>query len=395
MQASSILLIFPVSIRPSPKPASTSLRPGTSTGCGPMDIDGMPVTEGAQKAAFWDPESDDSLVCIHVHQEAHDVKSFTFTSPEGKLFSFDAGQYFLFDFPVGADMERRCYSISSSPQRTNAFTVTVKKVPNGIVSNWLHDKLEPGTTVKAQGPLGYFVRPPAKKILLLSGGSGITPVMSMVRDIADTCAVADIVFVHAARSPVDLIFREELSNLASRMNGLRLHFLPEVTTGEPSWSGLTGRISSEFLKLAVPDVAERMVMCCGPAPFMAAARDITASLGVPSYNYREESFDAAIIDENESAGVINPAGKVFQVAFSKQARTIDVPDDLTVLSCAKKSGVRIPSSCSNGVCGTCKSKLLSGSVDMQHNGGIRQREIDAGLFLPCCSKPLSNLVIER
>ncbi|UWU24701.1 FAD-binding oxidoreductase (plasmid) [Rhizobium sp. CB3060] len=361
-----------------------------------MDTNAMQTSLAPQRAEFWDIERDDTLVCLDVHQETHDVKSFTFASPEGKHFAFQAGQYFLFDFAMGAETESRCYSISSSPQRTNAFTVTVKRVANGKVSNWLHDNMAVGTTVKAQGPLGHFVRPgTARKFLLLSGGSGITPVMSILRDFGDTCRPTDIVFMHAARTPRDLIFREELSNLAIRMKNVRLHFLPEVVTGEPSWSGLTGRISAEFMKLAVPDIAERTVMCCGPAPFMAAARTIAGGLGVPSSGYIEESFDAAVIDENEIAAPEVPVGKVYQVEFSKQARKIEVADEQTVLSCAKKAGIRIPSSCANGVCGTCKSKLVSGSVDMKHNGGIRQREIDAGLFLPCCSKPLSDLVIER
>ncbi|MGY5803661.1 FAD-binding oxidoreductase [Rhizobium sp. LEGMi12c] len=349
------------------------------------------------QAAVWDPEHDETLVCIDVHQETHDVKSFTFASPEGKRFSFDAGQYFLFDFPMGSDGEARCYSISSSPHRGNAFTVTVKRVPGGKVSNWLHDNMAAGMTVRGQGPLGHFIRPKGEKakLLLLSGGSGITPVMSITRDLADRYEPSDIVFLHAARTPTDLIFRHDLSGLAARMKGLRLHFLPETVVGEPAWPGLTGRISAEFLKLAVPDIAERVVMCCGPAPFMAAARSITTALGVPASNYIEESFDAAVIDEPGLDVEQQPAQKVYQVEFSKQKRTLQVSSDQTVLAAAKKGSIRLPSSCSNGMCGTCKSKLVSGSVEMNHNGGIRQREIDAGMFLPCCSKPLSDLVVDR
>jgi ferredoxin-NADP reductase len=348
-------------------------------------------------AATWDPEQDETLVCLDVHQETHDVKSFTFASPEGKRFNFDAGQYFLFDFPTGSEGEARCYSISSSPHRGNAFTVTVKRVPGGKVSNWLHDNMAAGMTVKGQGPLGHFVRPRAAptKLLLLSGGSGITPVMSITRDLADSSERADIVFLHASRTPLDLIFRDELSCLARRMKGLRLHFLPETVVGELHWHGLTGRISPEFLKLAVPDIAERVVMCCGPAPFMAAARSITAALGVPASNYIEESFDAAVIDDPGLDVEARPSTRTYQVEFSKQKRTLEVLSEQTVLAAAKKGSIRLPSSCSNGVCGTCKSKLVSGSVEMNHNGGIRQREIDAGMFLPCCSKPLSDLVIDR
>ncbi|MBW9118155.1 2Fe-2S iron-sulfur cluster binding domain-containing protein [Rhizobium cauense] len=362
-----------------------------------MDTDFVHKRDGSAVRDTWDPEHDDTLVCLDVHQETHDVKSFTFASAQGKRFSFDAGQYFLFDFPIGDDAEARCYSISSSPHRSNAFTVTVKRVVNGRISNWLHDNMQSGMIVKAQGPLGQFVCPrlPAPKLLLLSGGSGITPVMSIVRDLADRCEPADVIFLHAARSPADLIFRNELSLLAARMKGLRLQFLPESVDGEPSWPGLTGRISPEFLKLAAPDITERLVMCCGPAPFMAAARSITARLGVPADRYIEENFDAAIIEEAAGGTEVPKPNKVFQVEFAKQSRKIEVAADQTILGCAKKSGVRLPSSCANGVCGTCKSKLVSGAVDMNHNGGIRQREIDAGFFLPCCSKPLGDLVIDR
>lgn len=350
----------------------------------------------AAPAALWNPEEDDTLVCLDVQQETHDVKTFTFASPEGKRFAFKAGQYFLFDLDHNGEAESRCYSISSSPHRTNAFSVTVKRVPGGKISNWLHDTLVAGASVKANGPLGHFVRSGmSQKLLLLSGGSGITPVMSILREIADSCDPADVVFMHAARTPQDLIFRDELACIARRLRGLRLHFLPETVAGEASWPGLSGRISAEYMRLAVPDIAERSVMCCGPAPFMAAARRIAGELGVPASNYVEESFDAAVIDEPEVPAVQEAAIKVFQVSFAKQARSIEVSSDQSVLSCAKKAGVRIPSSCANGVCGTCKSKLTSGTVDMNHNGGIRQREIDAGFFLPCCSKPLSDLIIER
>ncbi|NUS68932.1 MAG: 2Fe-2S iron-sulfur cluster binding domain-containing protein, partial [Ensifer adhaerens] len=344
---------------------------------------------------IWSRDADEDLVCIDVHQETHDVKTFTFASTEGKRFAFEAGQYFLFDLDIEGEPESRCYSISSSPKRSNAFSVTVKRVADGKISNWLHDQLTVNAKVKANGPLGQFIRPNGRKYLFLSGGSGITPVMAMVRELADTCEPVDVVFMHAARTPKDLIFRNELAALANRVKGLRLQFLPEVVTGETNWHGLTGRISAAYVQLAVPDIAERIVMCCGPAPFMAAARTIAAELGVPQSNYIEESFDAAVIDTLDIPIVDQPATRTFQVEFSKQGRKIEIGGEQTVLSCAKKSGVKLPSSCSNGVCGTCKSKLVSGSVEMNHNGGIRQREIDAGLFLPCCSKPLSDLVIDR
>lgn len=359
-----------------------------------MATDTLAVT-GAGMGGLWNPETDDKLVCVDVHAETHDVKSFTFVSPDDKQIVFSAGQYFMFELGIENEIDGRCYSISSSPYRKNAITVTVKRVPGGTVSNWLHDNLAPGMTVKASGPLGRFVRPVAEKYLFLSGGSGITPVMSMVREFADAAQPTDVVFLHAGRTPKDFVFRSELTYLAERMKGLRLLLLPEETSNERSWPGLTGRISKELLQLAVPDISERVVMCCGPAPFMRAAKSLSAELGVSVQDYHEESFDAAVIEDAPEPLVEAVVEQTFSVKFSKQAKTIDVRADQTVLSSAKKAGVRIPSSCANGICGTCKSKLVSGSVDMKHDGGIRQREIDAGFFLPCCSKPLSDLVVER
>jgi ferredoxin-NADP reductase len=353
--------------------------------------------ERASTSQDWDSEIDTDLVCLDVHQETHDVKTFTFASREGKQFTFSAGQYFAFETAIGGEDETRCYSISSSPFRRNAISVTVKRVPGGKVSNWLHDTMAPGTQIKAAGPLGQFVLPSEnrRKYLFLSGGSGITPVMSMAREMADTTTPVNVVFLHAGRTPLDLVFRADLSNIATRLKGFRLFFLPEELSGEGSWPGLSGRISKELLRVAVPDLAERVVMCCGPAPFMTAARKLVTELGVPVQNYIEESFDAAVVEDAPAPLHGAAAHKVFKVEFAKQKRTIDVSSEQTILSMAKKSGLRIPSSCSNGLCGTCKSKLLSGTVDMRHNGGIRQREVDMGLFLPCCSKPLSDLVVER
>ncbi|KPF47472.1 hybrid-cluster NAD(P)-dependent oxidoreductase [Rhizobium sp. AAP43] len=350
----------------------------------------------AQSAgSWWDPEVDDALVCIDVHDETHDVKSFTFVSPQGKAIRFAAGQYFLFEPDIDGEDNGRCYSISSSPLRPNAITVTTKRVAGGKVSNWMHDTLRAGMQIKASGPMGRFIRPAAKGYVFLSGGSGITPVMSMLREIADRAEPADVVFLHAGRSPKDLVFREELVLLARRMKGVRLLFLPEEISTDRAWHGFSGRISRELMALAIPDIAERVVMCCGPAPFMAAARTICTSLGVSEDRYIEESFDAAVIEDTPAPAMETVAAKSFEVRFAKQGKAIAVSSDQTVLSQAKKAGLRIPSSCANGICGTCKSKLVSGTVDMQHDGGIRQREIDAGFFLPCCSKPLSDLVVDR
>jgi glycine betaine catabolism B len=338
------------------------------------------------------------LVCVDIRQETHDVRTFTFRAADGQSFAFSAGQYLRFAVEVQDEPLSRCYSASSSPLRPGLVSVTVKRVEGGVVSNWLHDQLAVGGRLQAVGPTGQFVLPEAAvhgPLLLVSGGSGITPVMSMLRGLADAHQYPDIVFLHAARTPADLVFRAELEYRAKVTPNLRVIFLPERDDGS-GHIGVLGRISDALLQVAVPDLATRTVMCCGPAPFMNAVRQVCTHRGV--VRYIEESFGGAPADTAAATTppVANAEGSAsFKVTFAKQGKTLDVQADQTVLSAARQGGLKLPTSCGNGVCGTCKSKLLSGQVNMKHEGGIRQREVDAGFFLPCCSKPLSELVIDR
>jgi ferredoxin-NADP reductase len=356
--------------------------------------------------AAWDPEVEDRLTCVAAFHETHDTKTFVFEAPGGARFVFDPGQFLTFGFEIGGELVNRCYSLASSPMRPRTASITVKRVPGGVVSEWLHTHLAPGMTVAAQGPMGAFTaaKHAAAKYLFLSGGSGITPVMSMTRAFADQNAQVDLLFVHAARTPLGFVFRTELSLLARRLPGLRLVFIPERRDGEPEWPGVVGRISSGLFRAIAEDINERTVFCCGPAPFMAAACAICTELGVPPEAYNEESFDFSTLQsQNAVAGAEVLAAEAseavalnsFAITFTKSNRMAPGLAHQTVLTIARDIGVPIPSSCRNGVCGTCKSKLVSGAVEMNHQGGIRQREIAAGLFLPCCSKPRSDLTVER
>lgn len=348
-------------------------------------------------------DAERDLVCVDVRQETHDVRTFTFRSADGQPFAFSAGQYLRFAVAVQGEPLSRCYSASSSPLRPSLISVTVKRVDGGVVSNWLHDHLAVGSRLDAVGPSGLFTLPEAAAsgpLLLVSGGSGITPVMSILRGLADAHRYPDTVFLHAARTPADLVFRDELEYRAKVTPNLRVVFLPErgADTGQGAGHiGVHGRISDALLQVAVPDLAARTVMCCGPAPFMNAVRQICAARGVAPDRYVEESFGAAAPAEAAPASppADTEAAATFKVTFAKQGKTLDVRADQTVLSAARQGGLKLPTSCGNGVCGTCKSKLLSGQVDMKHAGGIRQREVDAGFFLPCCSKALSELVVDR
>ncbi|WP_134135534.1 hybrid-cluster NAD(P)-dependent oxidoreductase [Paraburkholderia sp. BL6665CI2N2] len=380
----------------------------------------------------WNSDTDDTLVCCQVRQETHDVKSFFFRAPSGRAFVFEPGQFITLELEIDGESINRCYTISSPPTRPHTISITVKRVPGGKVSNWLHDNLHAGAEVRVLGPSGEFTcaRHPARKFLFLSAGSGITPLMSMSRAHHELGEDSDIVFVHSARTPDDIIFARELDLIASNQAHFRTAFVCERVGARTNWPGVTGFLTLPLLKLIAPDYLEREIFTCGPAPYMQAVRNLLDEGGFDRGHYHEESFSfetvsevaaqlttAHVADALQSIGAPVTADSFveareeapgfapapvsieteirFKVSFAKSNREIECGSGQHVLDAAKKAGVRLPASCTQGMCGTCKVKLVSGEVAMKHAGGIRQREIDQGMVLLCCSKPLSDLVVDK
>nr|WKF61211.1 3-ketosteroid-9-alpha-monooxygenase, ferredoxin reductase component [Paraburkholderia busanensis] len=392
--------------------------------------------------ARWDSDADDTLVCCHVRQETHDVKSFFFRAPSERAFVFEPGQFITLELEIDGESINRCYTISSPPTRPHTISITVKRVPGGKVSNWLHDNLQAGSQVRVLGPSGEFTcaRHPARKFLFLSAGSGITPLMSMSRAHHELGEDSDIVFVHSARTPDDIIFARELDLIAANQAQFRTAFVCERLGARTNWHGVTGFLTLPLLRLIAPDFLEREIFTCGPAPYMQAVRKLLDEGGFDRHHYHEESFSFETVSEvaaqlttahvadalqlapvaaeafaqvREQAAGFAPqpgvadapvpapgtgdtdTGTRFKVSFARSHREIECGSGQHVLDAAKKAGVRLPASCTQGMCGTCKVKLVSGEVAMKHAGGIRQREIDQGMVLLCCSKPLSDLVVDK
>src|SRR6266446_5446013 len=230
--------------------------------------------------------------CVQVIDETRDVKTFRFVADPPKLFRYYPGQFVTFEIPIDGNIVRRSYTISATPSRPHAVSVTVKRVENGQISNWLHDNLNVGSTLFLNGPNGTFTCIPddAGPYLFLSGGSGITPVMSMSRWLCDTTPDADILFLHFARSPDDLIFAHELQLMERNLPGFRCQFVCSQAGEGSGWTGPTGRISPELLTQLVPDLKSRSVYLCGPVPFMEAARGMLEQLGFDMTRFHQEIF---------------------------------------------------------------------------------------------------------
>lgn len=339
------------------------------------------------------------LVCCTVVSETADVKSFHFRAPSGRLFRHLPGQFLTVSVPVEGGVEQRCYTISSPPTRPDMLSITVKRVDGGRLSNWLHDRFRVGDALEASAPAGEFTcaRHPAGRYLFVSAGSGMTPLMSMLRCLDDLHVWPDVVFIHAARTPRDILFHDEIEAIARRWPGLSTTYVCDAPGGGLPANAHPGRLTARLLRLATQDLDQREIFCCGPAPFMASVRNFLAEAGVEPGRYHEESFsgdgsvEGAATSENAQSG----AGPVFSVCLQRSGAVIECGAGQTILDAARKAGLRLPASCGSGMCGTCKSQLLAGRVDMAHGSGIRQREIDRGQILPCCAKPLTDVTIDR
>ena len=349
--------------------------------------------------------ADRLLRCTAIRAETPDVKTFTFEPETGECFGWLPGQYLTLSLDTHHGQLNRCYTISSIPGQ--GVEITVKALPGGPASTWLHDSLAPGALIEAHGPLGGFTPPalagglpgPAPGYLFLAAGSGITPLMSITRALLDAGSPVDAVLLYSAHGPAEVIFHRELRSIPES-SGIRVETI--LSTGSIPTTGIPrapGRLDADLLLELVPDVRGREVFACGPPQYLEAVRGMLEAAGADASALTVESFDIAAHAPALPSMAPSPpdaaaGAQVFSVQFVRSGRTIDCAADCFVLDAALAAGIPVPSSCTLGMCGTCKSSLLGGTVEMNHAGGIRPKEIAAGKILICCSTPTGDLVID-
>lgn len=344
--------------------------------------------------------------CVKVIDETWDVKTFCFMAEQPVMFFFKPGQFVTLELEIDGKQVMRSYTISSSPSVPYSFSITVKRAPGGVVSNWLHENMQEGDELAVHGPVGQFncIDYPAEKVLLLSGGVGVTPVMSMARWFFDTNADVDMVFVHSARTPKDIVFQRELEHMDSRINNFSQYLICEKIERGQTWHGYRGYLDHAKMAMMAPDFMEREVFCCGPTPYMKAVKTLLESNGFDMRRYHEESFGATPADiqedaleqaeiAQEEADAIDQAD-LLRVEFSNTGKSVQIAPGETVHAAAAKLDLHIPKACGMGICGTCKVMVKAGSVTMEHNGGITDEDVEAGYVLSCCSVPNGDLVVE-
>lgn len=317
-----------------------------------------------------------TLRCIGRRADTHDVVSWQFAAVDGALPPVLAGQCLTLHTEVGGEPKCRAYTLSSSPQDP-FWQVTIKDV--GLVSHHLHQSLQPGDQIRADGPFGDFNLSalPCERPLLLSAGSGITPMWAMLRDELAKRPEADIRFIHSARSPEDVIFASELAALAEAHSGLRHALvLEKVLEQDQTTHPWLGRLDPAMLRELAPDLLSRHVYLCGPAPYMAAVSTMLAELGLPIDQLHQESFGLP------EAAPVATDGDHFWLTLKKSGKKVKILPGQTLLAALEGAGETMAAACRAGVCGACRC-TTTGEIERQSVVTLSAQDLESGVALAC------------
>lgn len=399
--------------------AAVAAAPGTSQSaaaehdcCSDSDVscDDEPVVEGTGISTGLLRVAKRKLCRLRVariFQETDDVKTFRLVACHGGAlpFSYLPGQFLTLTLPAGEKPIRRSYTISSSPTQGYYCEISVKREDQGAGSRYLHDHVKEGDTLEAQAPSGKFIftGSEANSIVLIAGGVGITPMMSITRALTDMGWQGDIYFIAACRDTKHFIFQEELRRLQER--NANLHVFVAMSRMKDSFDGyFAGRLTKERLAEWVPDIASKWVHLCGAPPMMDAIKQMLVDLDVPTDRIHTENFGSqqkphikAAQREHaaETADATQAASSVAAaVTFATSGKSTPLQPDETVLEAAEREGVDIDYSCRVGMCGVCRVKLLAGNVSMEVDDGLEPEDKAAGMILACQAKSTEDVTVE-
>ncbi|MDF2155158.1 hybrid-cluster NAD(P)-dependent oxidoreductase [Vibrio sp. CAU 1672] len=322
------------------------------------------------------------LTCVEREEIARDFVTFWLEPCQGVLPNYLPGQHLPVEVNLDGESLSRRYTLSSSPSRPGRYAISVKRIASGRVSNALLDDFQVGDRLTAETPDGEFhlSQHQTQPQLLLSAGSGITPMLSMLRYLADQDLLEDVVFYHQCRSEADIPCKEELAELKRHHPGLEVKIC--LTQPASDWLGLKGRLSLSHIK-QIKDVERRQVFVCGPDGFMQKAKNLLLKRGVAETNYHQEAF-----------GVALPASeRRKELSISYNGHQLTGNNQHTLLEQLEEAGLRVSHSCRAGLCGACKVTMKSGQVHHPDVPASSKEERAMGTILACCAVPESDVVI--
>ena len=341
------------------------------------------------------------LKVVRIEEEAGNSRRYYLAPNEEKgtkaLAWFSAGQYLSITLKIGNMLLTRPYSIASSPRDSLAgiYMLTIQKVEGGLASQFIHDTWQVGTEVIASEPLGNFTYEPlrdAKTVVAVVGGSSITPFRSLAMAIADGDENCDLTILYGSRTLADTMFQKDLKELEANCPRVKL---VNVFSHEERDGHEHGFITGELIKKYAPE-GEYSLFVCGPQVMRKFVDKEIETLGLRRKFIRKELFGEYFGPAREADYPENvaPAFKV-TVRIAGTERTITAPSDISLLRSLEANGIAAPAHCRSGECGWCHSKLVSGEIYTPKSvDGRREADFIYGYIHPCCSFPLSDLVIE-
>jgi len=316
---------------------------------------------------------------VSILRETADAVTLILEDLSGAPFSFRAGQYFTLCLEIDGVQVRRAYSASSLPGAQLALTI--KRVAGGTCSTFVNERLAVGARVGLLGPSGTFYPPPAcRELVLIAGGSGITPMLSIARS-NPTCRVT---LVYGNRRETDIIFARAIDELASETFIVR-HVLEQAPAG---WQGAIGRLDPTTLERELPLSSDAHYFLCGPEPMIAGAQQMLEARGVT----RDRIFIERFAQPQRT-----PRGKGRRLPMLVEQhgvrRTVPVAAGTTLLEAGLEAGIPMPFSCGIGNCGECRVKLVKGDVELDEPNSLTADERAAGYVLACCARPLTAVEV--
>lgn len=337
--------------------------------------------------------------------ETSDAKTFVLAIPPKliPIFNYLPGQFILLKFMINGEEYKRAYSLSSCPYTDSLPQFTVKRIAGGLVSNYINDTLREGDLIWVFPPSGFFFKEAemgvTKKILLFAGGSGITPLYSISKALLTKYPNTHINLLYANRSTGSIIFFKELEEL-QKNNPQRFTITHILSKAAEGWSGMKGRLDKDKLNFFLEatnhlPVLHTQYYICGPSPFMELAEHELMQYGIPDNRIHIERFVSIGSSEEpikmgDATETANLVQSNITIQLEGAVSTVVCSSRQTLLEAFLASGINAPYSCKEGVCSTCKAKLLTGKVEMKKHASLTEIDIHAKQILTCQAVPLSQ-----
>lgn len=334
-----------------------------------------------------------NLTIKEIHKETDEAVTLVFESPE-QPFDYLPGQFLTLILPIESKKVRRSYSLSSSPFLDESPAITIKRVSGGKASNYLNDHMKVGDSFQVMAPAGHFTPglDPSNRqqYIMLAGGSGITPIMSMIKSVLKVEPQSKVCLIYQNRHKKSIIFHEALRQLVADYPD-RFAVVHVLSQPEDGWQGRSGRLDASMTKVLLDELhiskpEEAQYFMCGPTGLMDSFLAGLDSCGVNHKQIHKESFFTDAAPAPTRPATDNQTHQV-TILLDGEEHQVQVPPEKSILEAALDDNIDMPFSCQSGLCTACRGKVLSGEVEMSEEDGLSEEELAEGYVLNCVGHP--------